>query len=127
MTTIMQQGSGGESVRRLHQILLSAGYRIADSEIETSSFGETTRTALRQLQDKHNLRPTGEVDEKTQELLLSIEEPLESERKEKKRPSKRPRSKSNESRDLSTQSQPQPDAAEAKPEGSHHEEHRGNV
>jgi hypothetical protein len=127
MTTIMQEGSGGESVRRLHRILLSAGYRIADSEIETSSFGATTRTALSQLQDKHNLRPTGEVDEKTQTLLLSLEERLESKGRKKKNQSKRSRSESKDGGDLSIQLQPEPEPKEAKPEGSHPDESRGSV
>src|SRR5579871_1809154 len=107
MTTIMQEGSGGESVRRLHGILLSAGYRIADSEIETSSFGATTRNALLQLQGKNNLRPTGEVDETTQTLLLSLEERLESKGRKEKNRSKRSRSESKDGGDLSIQSQPE--------------------
>lgn len=64
---IMQQGDGGENVRRLQEKLKKLG--LFDSEI-TGYFGNITEEAVRNFQEANGIIPTGKVDKITSNLLF---------------------------------------------------------
>jgi protocatechuate 3,4-dioxygenase beta subunit len=58
----------GEAVANLQQALISLGFQIAQAELQSSFFGETTSAALRRYQNSNHL-DSGWVDEQTAEIL----------------------------------------------------------
>lgn len=57
------------AVSDLHEVLISLGYQIAEAEKSDKRFGASTRHAVLDFQQKHGLKPSGEVDELTVALL----------------------------------------------------------
>lgn len=58
-------GMQGDDVALLIKELGEIDYSIADKEIETRTFGDTTREAVEDFQRNHNLSVTGKVDHRT--------------------------------------------------------------
>ena len=59
----------GNSIKLLHEKLMSLGYVINDDEIKKKFFGDSTKQAIEQLQSKHGLIVSGISDESTAMLL----------------------------------------------------------
>ena len=57
------------TVSDLHEVLISLGYQIGDAEKSNKRFGAWTRRAIFDFQQKHGLKPSGEVDKVTAALL----------------------------------------------------------
>ena len=57
------------TVRHLHEVLTKLGYQITKAEKSGERFGASTRRAVLDFQQKHGLKPNGEVDQKTAALL----------------------------------------------------------
>lgn len=64
-------GLSGEDVSQLHEDLISVGFPIPDDELDEGVFGEGTLEAIRVLQQRHQLEPSGVVDKRTASLLNS--------------------------------------------------------
>jgi peptidoglycan hydrolase-like protein with peptidoglycan-binding domain len=58
-------GAHGGEVASLHDDLRRLGAEIAGGETDTGTFGRTTEQAVRSFQERHQLEPTGVVDERT--------------------------------------------------------------
>jgi hypothetical protein len=61
----------GDEVALLHDKLRRLGAEIADDEVDIKTFGHTTQQAVRTIQERNRLEPTGFVDERTAELITS--------------------------------------------------------
>ena len=59
----------GDDVALLHRELQYLGFTVGPTELERQFFGETTLEVVKQFQSQHRLPATGEVDERTAELI----------------------------------------------------------
>ena len=59
----------GPEVTVLHTALAVLAFEISKKELDSNHFGDTTRKAVMVFQDKHGLDVTGEIGEKTANLL----------------------------------------------------------
>jgi len=66
----------GEDVRLLHTELRKLGFRIPAQEYTQRNFGPVTQSAVRAFQTRHNLSPTGVVDEATAGASMRRRMPL---------------------------------------------------
>jgi len=64
-------GAFGEDVARLHRKLIEHGSNIPTSEVERNFFGPATREAVRELQEKKGISPSGEMDVTTHAALAN--------------------------------------------------------
>lgn len=67
--TVLTFGSQGAAVTQLQGELIEFGANLAPEELTGASFGPTTRKAVLEFQQKHNLPVTGAVDDITAEFL----------------------------------------------------------
>jgi hypothetical protein len=70
----LSAGATGPDVVRLHRILVEERARIAHSERDAHEFGPSTARALRAFQRRRGLTASGEVDDATCDVLVSIEQ-----------------------------------------------------
>jgi hypothetical protein len=69
-----RQGARGTDVARLHRVLGSAGLRIDEGETAREEFGASTLEALHAFQRQRGLPRVDEIDQRTLEVLLEIEQ-----------------------------------------------------
>src|SRR5215204_7469922 len=69
-------GMQGDDVRLLHTELRQLGLAVRDDELREARFGESTRDAVSRLQEKNGLRPDGEVDERTAQVINALVDAL---------------------------------------------------
>jgi hypothetical protein len=72
----LKLGAQGAEVERLHRVLISAGLRIDTGEIKRGEFGPSTLNAVHSLQKLRGLGECDEIDERTNSVLLAIEETI---------------------------------------------------
>jgi peptidoglycan hydrolase-like protein with peptidoglycan-binding domain len=66
---ILSLGMQGYGIGQLHKALSRLGLKVADSEINNQTFGQSTRQAVLDLQEKQQLPQTGIIDAKTAYIL----------------------------------------------------------
>lgn len=69
----LEPGAVGASVQRMHRALRAAGLEINSQEVQETSFGTSTATALKALQTRHGLPASGAVDAPTLAILIELE------------------------------------------------------
>src|SRR5258708_688103 len=70
----LKPGAKGADVKRLHRVLIFAGFRIKSAEIKRGEFGPSTLEAVKALQSQRRLRARNEIDASMHAVLLEIEQ-----------------------------------------------------
>lgn len=83
-------GDFGDEVARLHEDLKKGGIDVPASETKRKFFGPATREAISELQKKHGLNPTGQVDLQLQRCYRARQQQERSTPRTHGPPSRRP-------------------------------------
>lgn len=73
----LSKGSEGDNITELHDIIQNIGKTISEDEFNDFLFGETTETAIKELQKELGLPVTGILNKKTYDKLLNYQPPKE--------------------------------------------------
>jgi hypothetical protein len=72
MTHPLKLRMSGDKIAELHAALAALDRRVAAAERKSRRFGASTRDAVRDLQERHGLRASGEVDEQTAKRIDAL-------------------------------------------------------
>lgn len=73
----LAKGSEGDNITELHDIIKKIGKTISEDEFNGSLFGDSTETAIKDLQKEFGLPVTGVLNKKTYDKLLNYQPPIE--------------------------------------------------
>jgi lipoprotein-anchoring transpeptidase ErfK/SrfK len=72
LTLPLKEGQRGTRIGALHERLTWLGAHVSDESLALDRFGKSTTAAVRLMQAKYGLRPTGVVDETTWDTLAKV-------------------------------------------------------